>query len=104
MLSALFDALLAAFDRVVFPTFRLCYTQFVPFYTTSLDTAFPDAFLGKLLAKILAAEETGGTAEMMDGQSEVALDASFPFDPMQLPRCKAFVGGELYQTRGSGSD
>ncbi|KAJ1968518.1 DNA independent RNA polymerase I transcription factor [Dispira parvispora] len=47
-----FYILLDVFDRVILTTFKSRYTQFVIFYLSSLDTSFPDIFLGTLVGKL----------------------------------------------------
>ncbi|KAJ1649560.1 DNA independent RNA polymerase I transcription factor [Dispira simplex] len=47
-----FYILLDVFDRVILTTFKSRYTQFAMFYLCSLETTFPDIFLGTLVAKL----------------------------------------------------
>ncbi|KAJ1929177.1 DNA independent RNA polymerase I transcription factor [Tieghemiomyces parasiticus] len=58
----LFFILLDLFDRVMLTTFKSRYTQFLLFYVCSLDPAFPDMFLGTLIAKLCEATPQGGAA------------------------------------------
>ncbi|KAJ7068647.1 RNA polymerase I-specific transcription initiation factor RRN3 [Mycena amicta] len=52
-LHAQFNTLLAIFDRIILPTFKSRYTQFLIFYYTSLSTDFTDIFLGLLVDRAL---------------------------------------------------
>ncbi|KAF7332358.1 RNA polymerase I-specific transcription initiation factor RRN3 [Mycena kentingensis (nom. inval.)] len=52
-LHAQFNTLLAIFDRIILPTFKSRYTQFLVFYYTSLSTDFTDIFLGLLVDRAL---------------------------------------------------
>ena len=50
--ASLFISLLAIFEKVMLPTMRSRYTQFILFYITSLDERFPDYFLGILMCRL----------------------------------------------------
>ncbi|KAJ7639197.1 RNA polymerase I-specific transcription initiation factor RRN3 [Roridomyces roridus] len=52
-LNAQFHTLLAIFDRLILPTFKSRYTQFLVFFYTSLSPDFADIFLGLLVDRAL---------------------------------------------------
>ncbi|KAF7352452.1 RNA polymerase I-specific transcription initiation factor RRN3 [Mycena venus] len=52
-LNAQFHTLLSIFDRLVLPTFKSRYTQFLIFFYTSLSSDFADIFLGLLVDRAL---------------------------------------------------
>ncbi|KAJ7098804.1 RNA polymerase I-specific transcription initiation factor RRN3 [Mycena belliarum] len=52
-LSAQFNTLLSIFDRLILPTFKSRYTQFLVFFYTSLSPDFADIFLGLLVDRAL---------------------------------------------------
>lgn len=58
-----FEALLQIFDRYILPTHRLKYTQFILFYCTSLQEAFPNQFLAHLCQKLANPSEPTRTHE-----------------------------------------
>nr|GAT45355.1 RNA polymerase I-specific transcription initiation factor RRN3 [Mycena chlorophos] len=53
-----FNSLLAIFDRIILPTFKSRYTQFLVFYFTSLSPDFTDIFLGLLVDRALFQQTT----------------------------------------------
>jgi RNA polymerase I-specific transcription initiation factor RRN3 len=57
-LNAQFHTLLAIFDRLILPTFKSRYTQFLLFFYTSLSTDFADIFLGLLVDRALFQSST----------------------------------------------
>ncbi|KAJ7632092.1 RNA polymerase I-specific transcription initiation factor RRN3 [Mycena rosella] len=52
-LNAQFHTLLSIFDRLILPTFKSRYTQFLVFFYTSLSSDFADIFLGLLVDRAL---------------------------------------------------
>ncbi|KAJ7682435.1 RNA polymerase I-specific transcription initiation factor RRN3 [Mycena polygramma] len=52
-LTAQFHTLLSIFDRLILPTFKSRYTQFLLFFYTSLSPDFADIFLGLLVDRSL---------------------------------------------------
>ncbi|KAJ7228301.1 RNA polymerase I-specific transcription initiation factor RRN3 [Mycena pura] len=52
-LNAQFHTLLSIFDRLILPTYKSRYTQFLVFYYTSLSSDFTDIFLGLLVDRAL---------------------------------------------------
>ncbi|KAJ7284160.1 RNA polymerase I-specific transcription initiation factor RRN3 [Mycena rebaudengoi] len=52
-LTAQFHTLLSIFDRLILPTFKSRYTQFLLFFYTSLSSDFSDVFLGLLVDRAL---------------------------------------------------
>ncbi|KAJ6538471.1 RNA polymerase I-specific transcription initiation factor RRN3 [Mycena vulgaris] len=52
-LNAQFHTLLSIFDRLILPTFKSRYTQFLVFFYTSLSPDFADIFLGLLVDRAL---------------------------------------------------
>ncbi|KAJ7167553.1 RNA polymerase I-specific transcription initiation factor RRN3 [Mycena filopes] len=52
-LNAQFQTLLSIFDRLILPTFKSRYTQFLVFFYTSLSADFADIFLGLLVDRAL---------------------------------------------------
>ncbi|KAJ7126373.1 RNA polymerase I-specific transcription initiation factor RRN3 [Mycena crocata] len=52
-LNAQFQTLLSIFDRLILPTFKSRYTQFLVFFYTSLSSDFADIFLGLLVDRAL---------------------------------------------------
>ncbi|KAF8213904.1 RNA polymerase I-specific transcription initiation factor RRN3 [Mycena galopus ATCC 62051] len=52
-LNAQFHTLLSIFDRLILPTFKSRYTQFLVFFYTSLAPDFADIFLGLLVDRAL---------------------------------------------------
>ncbi|KAJ6539710.1 RNA polymerase I-specific transcription initiation factor RRN3 [Mycena capillaripes] len=57
-LNAQFHTLLSIFDRLILPTFKSRYTQFLLFFYTSLSTDFADIFLGLLVDRALFQSST----------------------------------------------
>ncbi|KAJ6515511.1 RNA polymerase I-specific transcription initiation factor RRN3 [Mycena sanguinolenta] len=57
-LNAQFHALLSIFDRLILPTFKSRYTQFLVFFYTSLSSDFADIFLGLLVDRALFQSST----------------------------------------------
>ncbi|KAJ7044704.1 RNA polymerase I-specific transcription initiation factor RRN3 [Mycena alexandri] len=57
-LNAQFQTLLSIFDRLILPTFKSRYTQFLVFFYTSLSSDFADIFLGLLVDRALFQNET----------------------------------------------
>ncbi|KAJ3163679.1 hypothetical protein HDU86_000273 [Geranomyces michiganensis] len=51
-LRILFDVMLNIFERTVLPTHKLRCTQFLWFYTCSLDSTFPELFMGMMVGKL----------------------------------------------------
>ncbi|KAJ7437798.1 RNA polymerase I-specific transcription initiation factor RRN3 [Mycena galericulata] len=56
--NAQFHTLLSIFDRIVLPTFKSRYTQFLIFFYTSLSPDFADIFLGLLVDRALFQDTT----------------------------------------------
>ncbi|KAJ7498586.1 RNA polymerase I-specific transcription initiation factor RRN3 [Mycena latifolia] len=57
-LTAQFHTLLSIFDRLILPTFKSRYTQFLVFFYTSLSSDFADIFLGLLVDRALFQKST----------------------------------------------
>ncbi|KAJ6466697.1 RNA polymerase I-specific transcription initiation factor RRN3 [Mycena vitilis] len=57
-LTAQFHTLLSIFDRLILPTFKSRYTQFLLFFYTSLSPDFADIFLGLLVDRSLFQSST----------------------------------------------
>ena len=58
--KSLFECFLMAFNSLILPTHRLRCTQFLIFYTSSLDSAFPDDFMGLLASRIFDSGQPTG--------------------------------------------
>ncbi|KAK7062052.1 RNA polymerase I-specific transcription initiation factor RRN3 [Favolaschia claudopus] len=56
--NAQFHTLLSIFDRLILPTFKSRYTQFLIFYYTSISSDFADIFLGLLVDRALFQSST----------------------------------------------
>lgn len=61
----LFISLLVIFEKVVLPTMRSRYTQFILFYITSLDERFPDYFLGVLINRLSSSSLSNSSSTLI---------------------------------------
>ena len=68
----LFVTVLRLFERIVLPTHKSRYTQFVVFFLATLNAEFPDMFLGMLMQKALDLNR-----HILERQTSVAYMASF---------------------------
>lgn len=58
----LFLSFLITFEKIILPTMRSRYTQFLLFFITSLDDKYPDYFLGVLVSRVSSTSTTSASS------------------------------------------